>query len=140
MYKPEHFTLQEFLPKVFYENNFGRYGDMLWIIFDERLLWTYDQLRERYGRVTMNDWLWGGSNQYRGWRPLDCLIGAKISQHKFGRAGDGIFKQPAEEIRQDILKYQKDEMFQYITVIEKDVSWLHIDCRNSRYGNDIKVI
>ena len=133
-YKPKYFILQEWLPKDFYEQNISRYGDRLWLMFDDRILWTYDRLRERYGRIIMNDWFWGGRHQYRGWRPFDCPVGAKLSQHKFGRAGDGIFLQPAANIRQDILYDEFDNDFQYISVIEKDVSWLHLDCRNSTNG------
>jgi hypothetical protein len=140
MYIPEKFELYEWLPKDFYNANINHYGDMLWLMFDERLLWTYDQLRKRYGRIILNDWFWGGNNQYRGWRPFDCPKGAKLSQHKWGRAGDSIFLRLAEEIRQDIMRNQNDDEFQYISVIEKDVSWLHIDCRNSSYNNKIMLI
>ncbi len=140
MYIPEHFILQEWLPENFYFANISQYGDRLWLIFDNRILWTHDQLRKRYGRINMNDWLWGGHNQYRGWRPFDCPIGAELSQHKFGRAGDSVFTQPTEEIRQDIMRHQNDDEFQYIAVIEKDVNWLHIDCRNSAYNSGIVLI
>lgn len=139
LYIPEYFVLQEWLPKDFYDQNKG-FGDKLWLMFDYRILWTYDKLRKRYGRVTMNNWLWGGHNQYRGWRPFDCPVGAKLSQHKFGRAGDGVFTMPAEEIRQDIIKHQNDYDFKYISVIEDNVSWLHCDCRNIIPGKGILLI
>lgn len=140
MYIPKHFDLFEWLPESFYLDNIAHYGDMLWVMFDDRLLWTYDQLRKRYGTITLNDWYWGGTNQYRGWRPFDCPIGARLSQHKWGRAGDGVFLQPAEETRQDIMKNQNDDEFQYIVVIEDSVDWLHIDCRNSAYNGGIVLI
>ena len=140
MYKPKYFELYEWLPKDFYYANIDEYGNRLWLMFDDRILRTYDKLRERYGRIIMNDWWWGGNNQYRGWRPFDCLIGAKLSQHKFGRAGDGIFTKSAEEIRQNILKNEYDNDFQYISVMEKDVSWLHIDCRNIGFNTGIILI
>lgn len=139
-YIPKHFVLQEWLPKDFYNQNKGL-GDKLWLMFDDRILWTYDKLRKRYGKIIINDWLWEGHNQYRGWRPFDCPVGAKLSQHKFGRAGDGIFEKfTAEEIRQDILKHQNDYDFQYISVIEGNVSWLHCDCRNIVPGKGIVLI
>lgn len=134
MYKPDHFILQEWLPKYFYNQHINEYGDKLWLMLDDRILWTYDKLRKRYGRIVMNDWFWGGRNQYRGWRPWNCSTGARLSQHKFGRAGDGIFMQLAEEIRQDILKNEFDNDFQHISAIEKDTNWLHIDCRNANTG------
>lgn len=109
-------------------------------MFDDRMLWTADKLRERYGRTTINNWWWGGKNQYRGWRPFDCEVGAEISQHKFGRAGDSLFSLPAEEIRQDILNNESDDIFKHISVIEKDVGWLHCDCRNTRNKDGISLI
>lgn len=143
MYIPKKFELYEWLPKDFYNSNIDHYGDRLWLMFDNRLLWTYDQLRkryERYGKIIMNDWFWGGNNQDRGWRPSDCATGARLSQHKFGRAGDGIFTLPAEEIRQDIMLHQNDDGFKYISVIEKDVDWLHVDCRNLGFNKGIVLI
>lgn len=140
MDKPRYFILPEWLPKDFYLANINKYGDRLWCMFDDRILWTFDQLRERFGRVVMNDWYWGGKNQYRGWRPFDCKVGAKLSQHKFGRGGDGILNQPAEEIRKVILANKFDFAFQYISAIEKDVGWLHVDCRNTGFNVGILLI
>ena len=139
LYIPQYFKLYEWLPKDFYFSH-KDLGDKLWLMFDYRILWTYDQLRKRYGKVVMNDWFWGGNNQYRGWRPWNCSIGAELSQHKFGRAGDSIFTIPAEKIRQDILNNEFDNDFQYISAIEKNVSWLHIDCRNLKDNNGIELI
>ncbi len=103
------------------------YEDRLWQVLDVRILQTYDQLRKRFGKVVMNTWKWGGKHQYRGWRPFDCPIGAKLSQHKFARAGDGIFiETPIREVRSAVLKGE----FKYVTAVERDVPWLHIDCRN----------
>ena len=74
---------------------------------------------------------WGGAHQYRGWRSGDCEIGAKYSQHKFGRALDLVPAEvTAEEIRQDIKLRKRGNIFQYITCIEDGVGWLHFDTRN----------
>ena len=108
-------------------------------MFDDRVLWTADQLWELYGpTVVANDWYWGGNNQYRGWRPWNCKVGANLSQHKFGRALDQKFKYAtAEEVRQKIKKDPWKDEFKHIKSIENNVSWLHFDCRNwnkQRYG------
>lgn len=141
IYKPKYFRIEELVPRDFFEANQNR-GDHLWLIFDYRVLWTLDRLREEYGPMILNDWCWGGSNQYRGWRPFDVEIGAYLSQHKFGRAGDPIFRNhSAEKVRQDILETQNAGHFKYITCIEVDVFWFHFDVRNwkrDKYG--IKVI
>ncbi len=118
------------LPKKFYEENRDK-GDTLWFMFDNRLLWTADQLRIRYGRMSVNTWHWGGSSEYRGWRPWDCGIGAFLSQHKFGKALDLLPTEiTSEKIRKDIKKDQNQNEFKYITCIEDNVIQLHLDVRN----------
>jgi len=130
-YIPKHFQPYELVPKATFkrfENSLYR----IWWLFDSRMLFTADAIRERYGKMIANDWFWGGSNQYRGWRPWDCEVGAELSQHKFGSALDLIpVETTAEEIREDIKK-GNGLLFKYITCIEENVSWLHFDCRN--YG------
>ena len=127
MYIPKHFKLYELLPaRIYNQINHA----IAWYLFDERILKAADLLRGRYGKMIINDWYWGGENHYRGWRPPDCTVGAKYSQHRFGRALDLIpVENNVEEIRQDIIA--SPESFDYlITTVEVGVSWLHIDCRN----------
>ena len=81
--------------------------------------------------MNANTWYWGGNNQYRGWRPWDCPVGAFLSQHKFGKAIDLVPTDVhAEEIRKDIKKDQNQNEFKYLTCIEEGVGWFHGDCRN----------
>ncbi len=55
-------------------------------------------------------------------------VGAKYSQHRFGRAVDFDVKGiSAETVRNDIRK----GYFSEITCIEADVNWVHIDVRNA---------
>lgn len=129
IYKPDKFELYELLPKDFYLNNLYK-GDNLWFIFDNRLLETLDILRKTYGKMYINTWKWGGKRQDSGYRPPDCKIGARLSQHRFGRATDILFEDyETEEVRQDII--ERNKFFPYIKGIETGVSWLHIDTRNS---------
>jgi len=131
MYKPDHFKIQEVVPKLFFHKYHAKYGIRLFGVFDDRALWTGDRLRELYGKVLMNTWLWGGEHQYRGFRPRDCTIGAELSQHRFGRAEDLFFiSTSAEKVRQDILANPDQHESQYITAIELNTFWLHFDCRN----------
>lgn len=129
MYKPEYFKLYELVPKDYY----NKYGTILWYLFDNRILIMADSLRKRYGKLIINDWYWNGTNQYRGWRPFDTNIGAKFSQHKWGRALD-IIPQEVESsvIRKDIKSDPNNYDFRFITCIEdfEGMSWVHIDCRN----------
>jgi len=126
-YKPKHFIIQELVPKMIYSPE-SEYK--LWWLFDSRLLFTIDALRKRYGKMVMNTWKWGGDSQYRGWRPWNISVGATMSQHKFGRGGDLIpIETPVEEIRQDIIKGDHIDL-KFITCIELNVFWLHVDVRN----------
>lgn len=134
MIAPRYFKIYEFLPEAFYEAH-RRLGGKLWLMFDDRLLQTVDWLRDVYGPITLNDWWWAKGmpvkdrNHFRGWRPWDC-IGASLSQHKFGRAADCMFRDvSAEEVRQAIKKDPYSGMFRHINCIEDETSWLHFDVR-----------
>ncbi len=130
IYKPKKFELYEFLPKDFYEAQ-KHLGMKLWLMFDIRVLITSQRLRDRYGRMVMNDYHWGGVNQERGFRLFHTPTGASLSQHKFGRAADSKFKDvTAEEVRADVKKHPEKETFEFITCIEMNISWFHFDTRN----------
>jgi len=134
-YRPKHFALHELLPKYEFSTLPKVTG---WGLFDPRLLWTTDRLRERFGAAYINNWKWGGNSQFRGLRPFDCPVGAQFSAHKFGRAVDMTFKNAtAKEIRTHILANPQDEAYQHITCIEMKVSWLHIDTRNYNTENGV---
>ncbi len=138
MYRPNHFTLPELVPPLAH----AKYGTKLWRVFDDRILRAADILRDVFGPMVVNDWHRQGNNKYRGWRPPACRIGANLSQHRFGRALDLIpLRITAEVVRQTILETPdmvRDDAGNYlITAMERDVSWLHIDCRShdvERYG------
>ena len=139
--KREYFRIEEFLPRDFYDKYKGK-GERLWLIFDDRALWTIEALRKRYGKIILNDWLWRKNdpraNHYRGFRTFDCKVGASLSQHKFGRALDSFpLEAGVEKIRKDIIDNPDEDEFKFITCIEMDVSWLHFDVRNwdrNKYG------
>ena len=138
MFIPGGFELYELFPKWFYQSSRGIEPYKLWGVFDNRLLFTMDRLRKRYGPMVANDWYWDGVNNYRGWRPTDCEVGAEFSQHKYGRAVDlKPVKVSVDEIREDILADPFHEDFKYIACLEMGVSWLHLDVRNhdkAKYG------
>ena len=127
MYKCKHFRLEELLPRKFYEEH-KHYGDRLWLIFDGRGLMTIDEMRDRYGKCYINNWLFGGTLQYCGYRPPECSVGAVLSQHRFGRGFDLHFANvTAEEVRREIL----DGKWPLVKGVELGVSWVHIDFRNA---------
>ena len=128
MYKCKHFTLEELLPKQFFSEFFPTHGDKLWQLFRPTALKTIDGLRECYGKMFCNNWKWGGHLQFCGYRPPTCGVGSLLSQHRFANAFD---LHPQEvsvlEIREDILNGK----WPTIRGLEVNVSWLHIDFRNS---------
>jgi hypothetical protein len=126
-WKPTHFKPQEFLPPGVY-NDYGERA--LYILMDPRILWTMDALRERLNLpIIVNTYHNGGSFTQRGFR-TDQTIGAELSQHRYGRACDfTITGWTSEMFRQTVRTNAKilGDSLQYITRIEDDVSWCHID-------------
>jgi len=128
-YIPKYFKPYELVPKATYELLKNKPW-IIWQLFDNRVLYIGDRIRKRYGKMIANTWYWGGIHQFRGWRPSRCPVGARWSQHRFGRALDLVpVEISAEEIRQDI---KAGEDFSGITCIEDGVGWLHFDTRNYR--------
>lgn len=127
-YRPTHFRLEELVDP----STFRLLEEKAWWVLDPRLLWTLDKTRDRYQRVvTVNDWLWGGEHTLRGFRPQGVAVGKPHSQHRYGRAIDlDVRGMPADEVRQDILANQDDPAFVYITCLETDITWVHLDVRN----------
>lgn len=131
MYIPKNFKLYEVFPRAFFEEHFPYYGHRLWAVFPGATLKTLQGLRDLYGRMVMNTWYWGGKSQYRGWRPMDCNVGARLSMHKFAIAFDLLpIDADVNEIRKDILANQWEEPFRHITCVELGTPHLHIDFRN----------
>jgi hypothetical protein len=127
-YKCKHFDIKELVDKQTYD----KFGEQAWMFFDDRILITLDNIREYFNKpVTVNNWSVGGSYDSRGLRRPTDPTGASFSQHRFGRAIDFSVKDmTADEVRKIILDGQDNSLFQYIKRIEKDTSWVHIDCAN----------
>jgi hypothetical protein len=127
-YRCEHFRIGELVPPS-YAGQVD--ADVLWCLLDDRILRSADRLRQRYGKCFVNTWPFGGSLELCGWRPATSPVGARWSDHKWGRALDLHFETvEAAEIRADIRANPWREAFELITAIEADVDWLHIACRN----------
>ena len=141
MYIPEHFGIQELVPKDLHAKYKSRgFAFMFQVLFDNRLLELIDRIRNQFGPMTANDWSWGGTNQYRGFRPPECSIGAKLSQHRFGRAVDLIPKDcTSSQIRKEIIANQNSSDWKDIGGLEMDISWLHVDVRSRTDSNKINL-
>ena len=124
-YQPKHFKIQELVPPSTYKE----LGGQALLVMDYYLLKTIDSIREWFDQpVIINNWLWGGSRKYSGFRPCGCNVGAKYSQHRYGRACDLLVRgMSAEDVRRQIIA--NSTHFIHVSCVEGGVEWVHIDCR-----------
>ena len=132
-----NFKIYEFVTPHIYEKLY----QYAFTQIDERVIHLAQFVRDRFrAPVTVNNWIEGGDFQYRGVRPYNCPIGAKYSQHKFGRAFDfTIYRTTIEEIHEDIKKNAKlyyDNHLRAVEKMDKADTWMHFDVRPSR-SNEI---
>lgn len=151
----KYFKVEEFFSPDIVQNHIDDHGNLdvqIWRLMDSRILWTATQLRKLFGTMYINDYLWDGRNKNRGYRDPISLIdqdhykktGAIVaswssftSQHCLGNALDSSFKNHlAQEVRSYIIANKEKDSFKYITAIEKEVQWVHCDCRNFKNGDD----
>ena len=97
------------------------------IVMDERILISIENIRRMLNRsIVVNNWHEGGAFEQRGFRD-SYDVGAQFSSHRFGRAIDfDVQGMSANDVRAWIINHQKD--LPYITRMERDVNWVHIDC------------
>jgi hypothetical protein len=127
--KPKWFEIRELVGPDVYEAR----GERAWQLLDTRLLITLDQLREKFGPITVNNWHWGGRFKASGLRTELDKVGARFSQHRMGRAADCKFRDTTpREVFDYILAHES--VFASLTCLE-DVAftptWLHVDVRNT---------
>lgn len=125
----KNFHVRELVPFEIYL----KYGDSsIWFV-DKQMIEIIQAVRERYGIVTINNKYAGGQYNYSGFRPPDCKVGAKLSQHRFYKAYDCKFKNATpKEVYEDILSNQSRWLDKGLTTMEdisKTPTWLHLDGR-----------
>lgn len=126
-YTPKWFKAYELVPQFLYKS----YGESSLRFLDERILKTIDRLREQYGVMVCNDWKWGGRFDSRGYRPPNDPDGSRLSAHKRSCAVDIMPRETfSSMIRHDIKQNKYPHVFEFITLIEDNVNWLHISCEN----------
>ena len=130
--KAKHFKIHELVPLHIYKAR----GEKAWSLIDDRLIMLIDELRDTFGRATINNYYYGGKREWSGLRTPESSYFSPYSQHTFGRAADIIFNDiSAEDVRECII--DKPDKFLAICpsiTLEDDVSWLHIDVRNESDG------
>ncbi len=127
MKRSKYFQLQELVPKQLYASH----GMRAWDLFDPKAIDTLDWFRENINLpITVNNWLWGGKDQYRGYRPRDCNIGAAKSAHKEGMAFDFSVKGWTDEQTKAWIEANKQRLPYPIRIeIENTNSKVHFDVR-----------
>tara|TARA_R110002167_G_C12437001_1_gene630439 strand:- start:150 stop:575 length:426 start_codon:yes stop_codon:yes gene_type:complete len=133
-----NFWLQEFVPRSMYR----KWGDNSTWFIDDRIPKLAQFVRDRYKvPIIINNWHYQkeGVYNFRGYRPANTSVGAKKSQHKFGRAFDFNCKIPLKEIFADILLNKELFMkkgLRAVENIERSVTWIHMDVRH-HFGDDL---
>ena len=136
-YKPKYFEVYELIPPMMYRAEY--YTDKEarergYLLMDERLLETIDIIREKIIKEPLicNTWYMDGNRQWCGFRPENCPVGARQSQHKLGKAVDLVcYKYTGEQMRQMII--EKQDLLPYPIRIESDCEWLHCDIKDMDY-------
>lgn len=131
----KHFELHELVDRATFE----QWGPRGWALFNPDALEALDGLRDFFNvPIVVNNWWNGdGQNQYRGYRPENCPIGAKFSEHKKGNAFDCTIKGfNADVARQIIVDNQDDPRLVKIQRLEDEVHWVHFDCATLPQGKE----
>lgn len=123
-YRPPSFIIQELVSPDIY----AAMGERSWELLDPGILMMAQLLRDKFGPVTINNWLTKGQYKESGLRSFLTSTGAKLSQHKYGRALDLKFKNTTPQAVYAYILAHPEE-FPYITImenIEATPTWLHI--------------
>lgn len=123
-----NFSLSEFIDPVTYK----RFGTASTWFIDPTIVQVAQFIRTRFNKsVTINSWSSKGQYKLSGFRPMTSTIGAKLSQHRFGRAVD-IKIADLKAVYEDILKnkylYHKVGL-RAVEDIKYTSTWIHLDCR-----------
>lgn len=133
----EHFDIRELVHPDIY--NHPAIGDRCKDFIHPNAKYTLDDLRERVGPITINDWLFGGQYVDSGLRLPDGNVGAALSAHRFGVAFDLKFSDTTpQDVFYEVLNNQR--AFPFISRLESvdhTPTWLHIEICTKRAGDII---
>ena len=128
VFRPRFFGLQELVSPEVYEAR----GERAWELLDVYATVTLDALREKFGKIRINDYQWGGDRKYSGMRPAQGGPGHAYSLHRFGRAFDPMpLEVTPQEMHAYILAHQNEfPHIRALEAIEATPTWIHFDTRN----------
>lgn len=127
----DNFYLDEFVCPEIYSARGAQSVQLL----DMRIIMAVQFLREKIGKpITINTWWSGGQYHESGLREFNTRTGAKLSQHKYGRAVDiKVSGMTPREVYEVVMSHEQHLIeHQLITTVESLAatrSWLHVDCR-----------
>ena len=129
----DYFIVPEFVTRECWE----LLGDHALLLFDPVILEFITRVRSEIGLpIHVNTWIFGGAIDGRGFRDRKEDTGSKGSMHRFGKALDFCVQGcPAEDVREWIL--QNQQTLPNITRMEKGVSWVHVDTRETQTPHEI---
>ena len=145
-----NFQLQEFVHPWLW----SKFGERTYSMVHPLLFMLAQQLRDNYGPITINDWLWKlHSGEYRnprmwetcftdsGLRLLTGGDGAKYSAHRWGYAGDMKFADADPQQLQSYIMSNQDEFPSIIRMENAAITktWLHVEVGRRLEGADIDV-
>lgn len=133
----EHFDIRELVHPDIY--NHPAIGDRCIDFVHPSAKFVLEDIREDFGPVTINDWLFGGRFTDSGLRLPDGNVGARLSAHRFGCAFDLKF---SEATPQDVFYHILNNQHKYPLIarmesVDYTPTWLHIEVTARRYGEII---
>ena len=136
----QNFDVREFVPPGVWED-FG--AASRWFL-DPRMLDLAQFYRDFFDApVRVNDWHYGGDFTERGFRLPTTNTGARLSQHKFGRAFDcNVEGLTPDEVRSRIMDNEDLFMEKGLTTLESGeiaTTWVHSDIRTTDQ-NEIMIV
>lgn len=135
----ENLYLDEYIPKDLYlrfldkkDRLYGNFG-ILFRKLNKDLIRADQMLRDKFGPVKINDWWHGGSRSNCGLRIPGTSVGAELSDHFQGNASDKNFSDADSETVRNYIR--KNFVTLGITIIEKNVTWVHSSVAWTRQPN-----
>lgn len=124
-FRPRNFVLQELVAPTIYD----RLGAEAWDLLDENAVRALQALRERFGRITVNDWHLGGTYKESGLREQNTATGAPKSAHKRGMAFDCKFRDVLLRDVYETVTTRDDEfpLIRRVENIKATPTWFHFD-------------
>lgn len=130
-YIPKYFGAHELVDEKTYDL-FEHNPELIFRLFDENVLKGADWIRERYGPMTVNDWVNSGPFSWRGLRnPNAKKFYSPTSMHSSGQAID---MSPSNYTARDVIDdLKKLGDVPYISRVEDEdgMTWIHIDTKKT---------